>query len=141
MTAKLFRMISIAIIITLCGYILSTGVSVSSTVGSKNKQFSCSSQSYSSSISMVNNGGQKFVKSAHSELYKDKLGNNPTEVRAYKDSFEKQNNNPGQFIRQADTNVLNEKQILGSQPTISLIDNIIDDAFDDVRIILILFIR
>ena len=141
MTAKLFRTISFAIIFTLCGYILSVSVSVSSTVGSKSKQFTTSSQSMSSSISMVNSGGQTFLKSAHSELYKDKFGNNPTEVRAYQDSFEKQNNNPGQYIRQADTNVLNEKRILGNQPTITLINNIIDDAFDDVRSFYLILVR
>lgn len=120
-----FSLVTLVVLIT---YTLSvsSSVSVSSSAKALSAGYQSSSSMMSSSVSMVVNGKQKYVKSEHEELYKDKKGRRPTEVRAYKDAYEKKNENPGIFVRQSNTNVKNEKRFLPRRPEVTIMDNVFE---------------
>ncbi len=119
-------------LLCLINLILST-VILSSTAKSKGFSSSSSSSVVNNSVSMVVNG-KSYVNSQHSELYRDKRGQGPEEVRAYRDFFEKNDNDPGLFIRDADTNVDNEKLILGDQPDVSWVNGLVGNILDNVKV-------
>jgi hypothetical protein len=77
-----------------------------------------------SSSTMIINGDKKFVNTKHSEEYRNRDDESqPTQVRKFNYEFRKENDNPGIVTKQADTNVRNEKIIIGDQPDIKLINS------------------
>lgn len=138
MTSK-YYFLAILTISTLFVIFRSKGVSfISTSLNSGNRNGGTDKYSTStmmtSSVSMVMNGKEKYVNSQHEEVYEDKLGEGPAQVRAYKDAFEKKNDNPGVFVRQADTNVEPEKKILGEEPEVFQIDDSLNDMDDEVSL-------
>jgi hypothetical protein len=131
MTNKFYFLVAISFAVITLIFSASSTVFVSSSATAQSKGFQSSSSMMSSSVSMVVNGKQKYVKSEHEEFYKDKKGRKPAEVRAYKQAYEKQNENPGIFIRHADTNVKKERGFLPRRPEVTLMNDVFDRLGDD----------
>jgi hypothetical protein len=100
------------------------------TKNNNSKQSSYLFSSVSSFVSSSSDGNnERHQNMRYNEEYKEKLGDQPEEVRKYEESFHEDNDEPAEIKKFAESNVEEERKIFGAQPFKQMLSHDLTDDY------------